>query len=106
MIEMILLLISLGINLFAFMYIRWILKQYSNLDSAIKDIFEDLSIYESHAKSIYETEVFYGDATLEGLIQHTKNLTNQIEEYKDYLFPTEERLEGYESGYEEEKEED
>ena len=39
--------------------------------------------YENHLKNIYELEVFYGDATLGGLLTHTKELKNDLGLYRE-----------------------
>ena len=101
MIELFLIL-SIGLNVLGLLYVRWILRQYNNLNSHLRVLFEDLAGFERHVESIHESEMYYGDSTLQSLIQHTKDLADQIEEYRDYLFP-EEELGEYED---EEKEED
>jgi hypothetical protein len=43
----------------------------------------DLVKFGAHLKSVYELEMFYGDSTLEGLIQHSKQINNKITEFYD-----------------------
>ena len=38
-----------------------------------------LNNFHSHIKSIYELEMFYGDQTLEHLLNHAKELSENIE---------------------------
>tara|TARA_R100001509_G_scaffold165380_1_gene146767 strand:+ start:23372 stop:23686 length:315 start_codon:yes stop_codon:yes gene_type:complete len=89
MIELFLVL-SVCLNLFGFIYVRWVLRQFNDLNDNLKSLFDDLMMYGVHVDSIHQTEMYYGDSTLKMLIDHTKELTKQIEEYKDYLFPGEE----------------
>jgi len=61
----------------------WYLK---NLIAQIKDINEDIAnisiIFEnftSHVESIYQLEMFYGDETLQALIEHSKNVLEKVD---------------------------
>ena len=94
-----LLVISFAVNVFGLLYVRWILRQYNGLNEDLKDLFDSLSVYSNHVDSIYNTQMFYGDSTLENLINHTKELSQQISDYRNYLFP--EEIEDYEPNYEE-----
>jgi hypothetical protein len=48
--------------------------------------------------------MFYGDATLQGLMEHTKKLSENIVEYRNYLFPDDPKEEYETSNNEETKE--
>ena len=65
-------------------------KQARNLSyisenaNALVDI---VSNYRNHLKKIYEMEMFYGDETLEYLMEHTRSLVGILEEqYGDIMF--------------------
>ena len=46
-----------------------------------------VSNYRNHLKKIYEMEMFYGDETLEYLMEHTRSLVGILEEqYGDIMF--------------------
>ena len=57
-----------------------------------------------HTRSVYEMEMFYGDQTLENLMEHTRGLMNILENDYGDLSLIESFVE-YEEEYEEEKEE-
>ena len=42
-------------------------------------IYENISEYVSHLKSIYELEMFYGDETLGSLLDHGKQIMEELE---------------------------
>lgn len=78
-----LLVLSLCFNILLVWYARRLTGQFVFFTENIDEIKEYLKIFESHIKSIYELEVFYGDSTLEGLIQHSKELIQRISYFSD-----------------------
>ena len=96
MIAMILLLVlSVGINIFLMVYLRWILKKMAFLSENIADLLSSLGEFSKHFEAVYELETFYGDTTLKNLIQHSKNTVKDIELYKEIytLFQEEDDVE-------------
>ena len=47
---------------------------------------ELVSNYQVHLKSVYEMEMFYGDETLQHLMNHTRSLSLLLEDYEDPEF--------------------
>lgn len=82
MILWIFLILSLAINVVCFWYIRELLLRFRYLDDNFSSIYDVLGNYHGHLQSVYELEMFYGEPTLEGLLQHTSDLKEEIEEYK------------------------
>ena len=96
MIAMILLLVlSVGINIFLIVYLRRILKKMAFLSENIADLLSSLGAFSKHLEAVYELETFYGDTTLKNLIQHSKNVVKDIELYKEIytLFHEEDDIE-------------
>lgn len=73
---------SVGFNILGVWYIKELLKRFSYQGTLASHIHESLSAYEEHLDSVYNRDIFYGDSTLEGLLNHTKDLKNEVEEYK------------------------
>jgi hypothetical protein len=69
---------SIGLNLFLFFYIRWLLRALAVVNQDVESVGEILQDYSSHINSIYELEMYYGDETMKSLIKHTKELTDTI----------------------------
>ena len=62
--------------------------------------------YRQHLKGVYSLEMFYGDETLQNLLDHTKSLYLLLEEYEtvvDLTVPQEEIEEIYEEENEDEE---
>ena len=42
-----------------------------------------MSDFVSHIEGIHEQETYYGDPTIEGLIQHSKEIVEEIKDFED-----------------------
>ena len=77
-------LITSGIgNILLFYYSRVLLGKLLYLGDNLSDLVDMITSYRNHLKSVYEMEMFYGDQTLQFLINHTKSLYELLEEYED-----------------------
>ena len=77
----VLLFVSFFINLGAIWYVRELLKEmrvyhdiYTQLNHMVRD-------YRNHLGAVYALDMFYGDTTLSELLRHTRNLSQDIDEY-------------------------
>ena len=75
------LVLSLAANAFMFWYVRNLFKNMLELTENIVDFQEEISPYKTHLEAIYELEVFYGDETLGGLLDHGKSLMEYKKNY-------------------------
>ena len=88
------------ILIFMSLYIRWLLTTLTDVDNQITELWTDISKFNDHLKIVHDTEMFYGDTTLQALIEHSQELSENIESIKGYFLP--EETEEYESQKEEE----
>ena len=77
----IVLLMSLGSNLLAAVYIRDILGRLGWLTQNLANLTELMKGFQTHIKGIYELEKFYGDEDLKLLVQHTTDLIEVMDDY-------------------------
>ena len=77
--------ISLLINLVSFFYIRWLLKAVAAMQIQSNDIWNLVSEFKVHLKSVYELEMFYGDETLKSLMDHANQVTENLDEFDSIL---------------------
>ena len=70
--------ISLTVNVFFLLYIRWLLKAFEIVNQDISSLSVLVSQYVEHVSSIHEMEMFYGDTTLKSLIDHGSQLIEVI----------------------------
>ena len=59
------------------------------------DTFLAISKFREHLQSIYELELFYGDETLNALLEHTRDLEIYLSESQIFLSLSEEEIEEY-----------
>ena len=75
------LIISLGSNLMAVIYIRDLLGRLNWLTLNLGVLEELIKGYQKHLKDIYALEQFYGDNEIKTLVSHTADLVEVLEDY-------------------------
>jgi hypothetical protein len=95
------LVISVLLNVVLIWYIRELIKRMWSVVSSKKPFLEEVDSYLSHLKNVYEMEMFYGDETLQGLIDHTRYISNILNQYKEVESFIEEEKDGETSEEEE-----
>lgn len=86
-----LLFLSVTLNLFLFWFIYRSIIRMSDLVALIEDVQYKINFFSNHIKKVYDLEMFYGDPTLEGLLEHSRDLIQSFEEFnQDYALLDEE----------------
>ena len=75
------LVISCIINIIFLFYCRWLIGILKAKEDDINILADNLAEYVSHVKAIHEMEMFYGDQTLKGLIEHGTQIIEKVEEF-------------------------
>jgi hypothetical protein len=84
-------------------YIRKTLDHYNEIDDDFASILEDMFSFEEHLQQVYQMEMFYGDQTLEAMIQHMSEIIDEITFYREkYFFAEDVTQEGEEDDSEKE----
>ena len=83
----ILLILSMLINVFFLFYVRWLIKSMSFISENLDNLWGNLQGFHNHVNAIHETEMFYGDNTLQELLEHSKSLTEEIDNFRDIVMP-------------------
>jgi len=76
-------------NAIAFYYIRVVLAKLFYVGDNLSDLADMVTNYRNHLKSVYQMEMFYGDETLQHLVEHTRSLHLVLEEFEDVYEITE-----------------
>ena len=79
---MIILTISIILNILLIIYVAWLLRKLWVISETFGSIFDSLSNFSNHIKSIHELEMFYGDETLGALINHSKEVVDDLKEFE------------------------
>ena len=75
--------ISLLLNVFSLYYGVMAARKLMIVSSNFEAMEEVISSFESHVKVVHESEMFYGDTTLQALMDHSSDLLGQIDNYKN-----------------------
>tara|TARA_R110002012_G_scaffold112037_1_gene257411 strand:- start:720 stop:1094 length:375 start_codon:yes stop_codon:yes gene_type:complete len=71
-------LINIGTIWFIFSLIRQVNEANDDLENMLSTFFN----LEEHIKTLYSMEMFYGDETLKSLIEHTRQVVDEIDFYR------------------------
>tara|TARA_B100000035_G_C20626338_1_gene390357 strand:- start:78 stop:503 length:426 start_codon:yes stop_codon:yes gene_type:complete len=77
----IVLLLSLGTNILAAVYIRDILGRLGWLTQNLANLTQLIRGFQNHIRGVHELEKFYGDQDLKLLVQHTSDLVEVMDDY-------------------------
>lgn len=66
------------ILIFLLLYIRWILKFIESSKEEIDNISNIIFDFKSHLDSVHELEMFYGDQTLQQLMEHSNQVIEDL----------------------------
>jgi len=75
------LLSSIVINIMFVWYTRKLLNYLEMTNNEAREVFTIVAEYEAHLKDVYSKDLFYGDATLESLLEHTNKVADQVQNY-------------------------
>jgi len=82
--------LSLIFNGLMYWYSRQLTSKLAFIYDNIGDVSELIANYRVHLKSVYSMEMFYGDETLQFLMDHTRSIGSLLEEFEDPEFFLEE----------------
>ena len=81
---------SLIFNGVMFWYLRKLTQRLSFIYQNIGEVSEIIANYRVHLKQVYSMEMFYGDETLQYLMDHTRSISTLLEDFEDQEFFLEE----------------
>jgi hypothetical protein len=84
--------ISVLLNIGIFTYARACVSQLLSVSEEFGDLKDLIGNFSSHISEVYKLEMFYGDQTLQNLVNHAKSLDKQLETFEYIYSLTEEEL--------------
>jgi hypothetical protein len=84
------LLFSVVFNVGIFLYARAAVLRLLSVSEELGDLQLMIDSFAEHLDSVYEMETFYGDQTLEGLLNHARSFNEQLETFEHIYELTEE----------------
>jgi hypothetical protein len=82
------LIVSVIINIVFIFYSRWLIGILRAREEDMAQLADQVADYVGHVKAVHEMEMFYGDQTLQVLIQHGTDMVEKIEQF-DFLLDEE-----------------
>tara|TARA_R100001509_G_scaffold164211_1_gene141001 strand:- start:2911 stop:3207 length:297 start_codon:yes stop_codon:yes gene_type:complete len=73
--------LSVSINILFFWYIRNLLQYLKTTNEETKEVLIKISDFSEHLTTVYNRDIFYGDATLEALLLHTQEMSEEMEAF-------------------------
>ena len=64
-----------------FWYGRAILEDFYYMSDNLGSLIEQIILFSEHLRSVHELEMFYGDEILGGLIRHSKDLVETVQDF-------------------------
>ena len=86
----IVLVLSLLFNIMMVWYSRKLTSRLAFIYDNINEVSGIIANYRVHLKTVYSMEMFYGDETLQFLMDHTRSIGSLLEDYEDPEFFLEE----------------
>ena len=84
-------------------YIKQLIIRLNNFLDDTYELRDMASQYSKHLKQVYELETFYGDPTLQNLMNHAKHVESQIKQFQLFNELPGRAEEGYDDYQEEEE---
>ena len=81
----IILVISIGINLGIIMYCRGAITRLLAISEEMSDLKQMIDHFANHITDVYNLDMFYGDETLKFLMEHSTELSKELENF-EYLY--------------------
>ena len=76
--------LSVLINIGLFAYVRGLLVRLISVSEELSDLPTMVQAFTEHLQNVYELESFYGDETLENLLNHAISFNEQMDTF-DYI---------------------
>jgi len=79
------LLLSMVFNVVVFVYARGALTRLLSVSEELGDLQVMVDAFAKHVKAVYELEMFYGEPTLQHLMNHAISFNEQLETF-EYIY--------------------
>jgi hypothetical protein len=85
--------LSTSLNVFLCWYIFKLLKRFLFLSDGLEDLYDQLEGYTLHIDNVHSLETFYGEPVLQNLMNHSKDVTSYVDDFRNIFDNTKEVLE-------------
>ena len=89
----IILALSIAINILLCWYMIRLLKRFLFLSDNLDDLFDQIDGYTMHIENVHSLETFYGEPVLQNLMNHSKEVVEYVDDFRNIFDDTKETLE-------------
>ena len=89
--------VSVVLNIGLFIYARAVVVRLLSIAEELWDLQQMIDSFAEHINQVYELEMFYGDQTLESLLNHAISFNEQLETFEHIYTLTEEEVDNIET---------
>ena len=83
---------SIMLNAAVFVYARSAISRLLYVSEELGDLKMMVDSFSNHVSGLYEMEMYYGDQTLQGLVDHAQSFNEQLETFEFIYSLTEEGI--------------
>jgi len=77
--------VSIMFNVCLVLYVKGAIVRLLSVSEELGDFQAMVDNFTNHLKTVYELEMFYGDQTLESLLQHARSFNEQLDTF-EYIY--------------------
>lgn len=89
----VILFLSIAINALLGWYMVRLLKRFLFLSDNLDDLFERIDGYTLHIENVHGLETFYGEPVLQNLMNHSKDIAEYVDDFRNIFDDTKDTLE-------------
>ena len=89
--------VSAILNIGLFVYTRAVVVRLLSIAEELWDLQQMIDSFAEHLNQVYELEMFYGDQTLQSLLNHAVSFNEQLETFEHIYTLTEEEIDNTET---------
>ena len=77
--------LSVVVNIGLIVYVRAAIARLMLVSEELGDLQDMINSFLDHTESVYEMDMFYGDQTLQSLLQHARDFSAQMDSF-EYIY--------------------
>jgi len=77
--------VSIFFNIVLVVYTRGAITRLLSISEELGDFQQMVNAFAKHLKAVYELDMFYGDETLQGLLEHAVSFNEQLDTF-EYIY--------------------
>tara|TARA_R100000008_G_scaffold86682_1_gene80871 strand:- start:2214 stop:2540 length:327 start_codon:yes stop_codon:yes gene_type:complete len=85
--------LSIAINILLGWYMVRLLKRFLFLSDNLDDLFDQIDGYTMHIENVHSLETFYGEPVLQNLMNHSKDVVEYVDDFRNIFDDTKDTLE-------------